>query len=117
MRIYRFALIHVHNFTECSHKKRIKTVPICLSACLSQWQRARQHEGRAAAGNAHCRLHMTRGSRKVWSDCKEVQRTVCVCQRRLVTGSGWISAANFTWSRRRTVPTTTCRSVRWATVN
>jgi len=48
-----------------------------MSACLSQWQRARQHEGRAAAGNAHCRLHMTRGSRKVWSDCKEVQRTCC----------------------------------------
>ena len=46
--------------------KRTKTMP-CPSVRLSV--------PGAAAGDAHRRLHMTRGRRKFWSDCKEVQNT------------------------------------------
>ena len=34
-----------------------------------------REQSRAAAGDVHRRLHMTRGPLKFWSDCKEVQRT------------------------------------------
>jgi len=34
-----------------------------------------REQSRAAAGDVHRRLHMTRGPRKFWPDCKEVQRT------------------------------------------
>jgi len=60
--------------------KRIKTVPcptIRPSVCLSvPGQRARQQQSRAEADDAHRWLRMTRGPRKFWSDCKEVQRTL-----------------------------------------
>jgi len=57
--------------------KRIETVP-CPSvrpSVLFQEQRAPQQQSRAAAGDAHCQVHMTRGPRKFCSDSKEVQHT------------------------------------------
>jgi len=45
---------------------------------LCQWQRAPKQQSRAAAGDAHRRLHMTCGPRKFSLDSKEVQLVVIV---------------------------------------
>ena len=46
------------------------------SVRLSQGQRARQQQSRAAAGDARRRLHTTRGPRKFRTDGKEVQHSL-----------------------------------------
>jgi len=55
--------------------KRFKTL-LCPSVRPSQGQRARQQQSRAAAGDAHRRLHTTRGPRKFRTDGKEVQHSL-----------------------------------------
>ena len=52
-------------------------VSVCPSVCLSQ-ERTRQQQNRAAAGDVHRLLHLTRGPRKFWSDCKEFQHAKLV---------------------------------------
>jgi len=45
---------------------------------MSHEQRAQQQQfSKAVQDNAHRRLHMTRGRRKFWSDCNEVQQ-ICL---------------------------------------
>jgi len=59
--------------------KRFKTLlcpSVRPSVRLSQGQRARQQQSRAAAGDAHRRLHTTRGPRKFRTDGKEVQHSL-----------------------------------------
>ena len=87
----RTVLIHITGqrrqnadyYADCVCSKCIKTAP-CSSVrkTVSEVARAatakpcaRQRQSRAAAGDAHRRLHTTRGPRKFWSDNKEVQHT------------------------------------------